>query len=110
MHTEPLEADSFTELDTSMRLSDIEKRLYQIENILLGLTSVIDMAREYDDRLVIIEKLILRRVDMAVKGMKTDKVKMNAMKKVKDKKPAKQKAKMPKKAGYQKAGSKKEYR
>lgn len=100
--TDPI--PTFEALSIEERITDIEKRLYQIENIVLTLGPVIDMAREYEDRLGIIEKLLLRSKTMAVKGMKTNKVKLNAMKKVKNKVPAKQKVKMPKPAALRKAG------
>ena len=83
------------------QVDDILKRLYTIENILLKLTPVIDLAYNYEDRLDKLELEFhqLRRVKMA-KG----KVVKNTAKKVSAKVPGKVvKKKMPKPAGLRKA-------
>lgn len=82
------------------QLDDILKRLYTIENILLNLTPVIDLAYNYEDRLDKLELEFhqLRRVKMATKVVK------NTAKKVSAKVPGKiVKKKMPKPAGLRKA-------
>jgi hypothetical protein len=82
------------------QVDDILKRLYTIENILLNLTPVIDLAYNYEDRLDKLELEFhqLRRVKMATKVVK------NTAKKVSAKVPKNiVKKKMPKPAGLRKA-------
>lgn len=87
------------------QVDDILKRLYQIENSLLALTPVIDIAYEYEERIDRLETEInyIRR-DKMTKGMKAKTVKP-AMKRATSKVPTTKVPKMPKSkpAGLRKA-------
>ena len=46
---------------TRSRLKDIEKRMHSLENILLEMTDVIDMAQNFEGRIDLIEGFLDRK-------------------------------------------------